>query len=112
MNLNIDQVGGGVVRRSFSSGGKRIASGARLSAEEIKAMPVANRQALIDKRFIEVFPKDIAAAGERHVVSAGFGKYNVIEGKKLTEFPVSKQEADAIAGAKRATKKKAATAQN
>jgi hypothetical protein len=76
-------------------------------------MPVANRQALIDKRFIEVFPKDATGAGERHIVSAGFGKYHVIEGKKLNEFPLTKQEADALAGTKRAApKKKSATAPN
>ena len=110
MNFNIDHIGGGIVRRTFKSGEHRLTSGTKLTAEEIKRMPVANRQALIDKKYIDVYPKAPGGGdgvkAERHVVSAGFGKFHVIEGRKLNDVPLSKDQAQALAGVEKTESKR------
>lgn len=98
-----DQIGGAVVRRTFSSRGKRLISGTRLSAAEVLAFPQANRNALSDKHYIDLFPKggvdsSVSASGERFVISAGFGRFYVIEGKKLNDDPLDREQAYALAG--------------
>lgn len=106
--LSEDQIGGGVVRRGFQFGDEYVKSGKRLTAEQIVGMPIANRKALVEKQYIDVYPKaatDLApveapagATGERHVVSSGFGKFDVIEGRKLNSASLTKEEAMTLAG--------------
>lgn len=96
------EIGGAVVRRVFSSGGKQLTPGTRLSSEEVLRIPTINRSALINKKYIEVYPKgDLIAPGasgsERFVVSMGFGKFIVLEGKKLCD-PIDREQAYALAG--------------
>lgn len=109
MRLSAHEIGGGIARRTFTSGGVRIVAGRRFSGDELRAMPAANRNSLIENRFIEVWPKVDAepaadsqaepVATERFTVSRGFGKYDVVEGFRLNEAPLSKDEAVALAGA-------------
>jgi hypothetical protein len=93
-------IGGGIVRRTFSSGGKRLYAGMKLTGEQVRLFNPANRMALIEKRFIDVYPvgTDSALTGERFVISAGFGAFNVIEGRKLNDEPLNREQAYALAG--------------
>lgn len=109
-----EQIGGGTVRRTFKFGDTQVFAGHPLTAEQIIGIPRANRRALVEKTFIDIYPKpptDLAPAhelprdGERHVVSSGFGKFDVIEGRKLNSAPLTKDEAMTLAG-KGAVKRK------
>ena len=70
-----------------------------MSADDVRAIPVANRRALVDAGYIEVWPKPRAdvAALERHVISRGGGRYDVYAGVKLNDHGLSKDEADELA---------------
>ncbi|HVM96147.1 MAG TPA: hypothetical protein VMT89_07145 [Candidatus Acidoferrales bacterium] len=97
-----NEIGGAIVRRTFRSGGRQLFTGARLTAQEVLSFPKANRNALAEKRYIDLIPKadqtSVAAKGERFVINAGFGKFYVIEGKKLNDEPIDREQAYALAG--------------
>ncbi len=108
--MPLDQIGGGRVIRGFRKAGEYVRVGTYLTAEEILDINPTNRTSLIG-HFIDVWPKSpdrrisppprpaaTAEQAERHVVSLGFNKFLVIEGTKLTEEPVSRSEAYALAG--------------
>lgn len=105
--LRANEIGGGTVRRTFRFGDAAVFAGKTLTAEQILAMPEANRRALIEKGYIVVYPKPpetetvaAPAKGKRHVVATGFGRYDVIEGRKLNKKALTKEEAQALAGVK------------
>lgn len=98
MSLEIrnEDIGGARVRRTFNSNGRQLMGNEYLSAEEVLAIPVANRRALIDSSYIEVFPK-ANVGGERVMLSLGKDKgYNVIEGRMLNEEPLTREEAEKL----------------
>lgn len=124
--LPLEQIAGGRVTRPFNSpaiaqakglSGDRIPMTTELSLDELKLIPAANRNALIENNFIMVWPSGgtpIVANGvssippvtgnvppegtKRHIVSRGFGKFDVIEGVVLSK-DVSKDQATALAAA-------------
>lgn len=106
--LTIDEIGGAKVARKIDMGGVARLRGEELTLEELRRMPTANRNALIENRIIEVWPRRVtfergpAAApvnpgGQRHVYARGFGKYDVVEGTVLAQG-LTREEADAMAG--------------
>ncbi len=110
LSLNINDIGGGKVVWPFRQGGKEVRRGTVLSAEQIMQIAPANRASLIG-RFIRVWPKAPDATGlapvangeradgtERHVVSLGFRRYTVIEGVRLSEEPLTREQAYTLAG--------------
>ena len=94
------EIGGAIVRRTFQCGAKRVTSGQRLTGDEVKAMPVANRNALVEKKYMDLIPNGggVAAKGERFVISAGFGRFYVVEGRKLNAESLDREQAYALAG--------------
>jgi hypothetical protein len=94
--LHPDLIAGGQVTQGFRSGDKFLAAGTLLSKETICSWPTVNRNALIEKGYVMVYPK--VPGMDRHVVSCGFGKFNVIEGKLLNDEPLTKADAYALAG--------------
>lgn len=97
----LDDIGGAVVRRTFQFDSRRMRTGDRLTRDEVIGMPAPNRNALIEKQYIDVLPRDIGGAGgERIVVNRGFGKFDVIEGRRLNTEPLTKDEAEALAAVK------------
>lgn len=97
-----DQIGGGEVRQPIMLNGTRRTRGDALSAEEIGGMLPSNLRAMVERGFIQVWPKSRAerdrAPVKRHLVSRGFGKYDVIEGAILNGEPLTKEEAQALVG--------------
>ncbi len=94
-----ETIGGGRVRQPFTMAGRRVTRGDTLTADEIMAMPTSNRRALIETGYLHVWPKRPGeVAAERHLVSRGFGRYDVIEGVVLNKEPLSKEEAMALVG--------------
>lgn len=93
-------IGGARVRRVFTRGSRHLRGGDMLSGDEVRAIPVANRRALIDAGYIEVWPKSgeaAGSAGERHIVHRGKGQFDVIAGVKLNAEPMSKEDAEELA---------------
>lgn len=100
LRLDISEIGGGYVRRRFTCGGRVRYSGEKLTAEDLAAMPHRNREALIEMRSIDIYPKGDGGSqySERHIVHRGCGKFDVIEGRKLNTEPLTKEQAEALAG--------------
>lgn len=97
-------IGGGFVLRTFRMGAEQVFAGRELSRAEILAMPGANRQALIEKKFIGVYPPrpepTVKDGGQvaRYVIGVGGGKCDVVEGRRLNVEPLTPEEAAALAG--------------
>lgn len=98
MDISEHDIGGARVRRVFRRGEKALMAGHILSAAEVMAIAPANRRALREAGFIDIFPKGpVESVGERHIVHMGGGNHDVIEGKKLNDAPLSKDEAEDLA---------------
>jgi hypothetical protein len=94
-----DEIGGGIVRRTFRMGTNYVPANTRLTPEQVFSIRPANRQALIDKGFIVVWPKGgdaPAIAGKKFAVHRGAGLYDVYEGRKLNDEPLSREEAELL----------------
>lgn len=89
-----EDIGGGSVLRTFTMRGEAQKVGTQLSRSELLGIPYANRQALIDGGKISIYPP----SAERHIVSDGFGRYSVYAGRKLNDRPLTKAEAEELAG--------------
>lgn len=109
-HLPESQIGGGVVTRAFPMGSERLLAGTKLTGDQIRAMPYANRQALIAQGNLDLYPiwaADEMAAGrpgemERYLVTVGPGKFIVVEGRSLTPEPIGSEEAKALRDGARA----------
>lgn len=113
--MRVEDIGGGVVKFGFRAGSKWLCAGTRLTADQICAFAAPNRQSLIDKGMLAVWPKSgdelgVVSSGDapgaivspvpaqRHVVHTGRGQYDVIEGHKLNDAPLKKPDAQTLAG--------------
>lgn len=99
--FNPRDIGGGVVRRLFTNAGKVHRSGDKLTGDQIRAMPTHNMRALVENRFIEIYPQSVSVDAGRHVIHRGQGRYDVIEGCVLNDQPLSKDDADKLAAVNR-----------
>lgn len=99
-------IGFGIVKRRFESpAGKWHERGEELTRDFLLAMPQGNRDAMCGSNQIEIFPRSVAmkvkgpvaaeGVGEKHRVTRGFGKYDVIQGVIIAQG-VTKEEADSI----------------
>jgi hypothetical protein len=95
MILEDKMIGGAHVRRTFTRGDKRLYAGDTLTRDEVLDIRPANRRALVDSNFIEIWP--LPADGERYAFHTGGGDWSVVEGRKINESPLSKEEALALA---------------
>ena len=114
-----DPIGSAIVRRPFSDGADedgreyRHKVGALLPLEKIMAWSVTHRSRLINHGYIAVAPPAadalvIAAGGpvatvtreppELYIVHLGDGQYDVIEGWQKNDRPLSRSEAEELAG--------------
>lgn len=98
MIINVNNYGGATVRRRIDRPTGALVAGDILSREDLMAMPVSNLRALIDNHTIEPWPW--RPPGELHVVHIGRGLYDVFEGEKLTQEPLSKEDAEALAASR------------
>lgn len=99
-SVDAAEAGGAYVRRAFEFRGKKLKNGDKLTREELESIPEANLQALVNTKVLQLWPAspDSLFIAEKFVVSAGRGKYKVIEGRLLTQRPVSKAHALKLAG--------------
>lgn len=89
--------------RGFRAGDKYLVAGTELSREAILGFAHANRNSLIEKGFLTVWPPHAGSnrqgGGERYVISMPFGRgYDVVEGRKLNSEPLTKEQAHELAG--------------
>jgi hypothetical protein len=93
---------GAVVRRPYSQGGDRIYAGAVLSRDAFLAIGHAVRRLFVrEGRVTPFYIPDAAApppAGECHLIHRGAGRYDVVRGVLLNIYPLSREEAETLAG--------------
>lgn len=109
MQIADADIGGARVVRAFNRGSEYIKRGQYLSSDEVLALPIANRRALIDGGYLEVYPKRSPAKRMNEArfvirVSKEKEEFDVITGYKLNDKPLSRVEADRLAGRNSATK--------
>ncbi len=101
------ELGGAVVTRAFTLNGERVTRNTKLTRDEVLAIPVRNREALVSSGQIREFPLSIAAIaapGERFVVRRSDLKFDVVEGHRVNDEPLhTKAEAEALCGMKEHT---------
>src|SRR2546425_941776 len=88
-------IGGALIRRTFTRNGEQLKAGQQLTAEEVLSIALPNRQALVDSNFMELYPKS-PMAGERFIISIGNKQFNVIEGRVLNDEPLTRDEAEQL----------------
>ena len=71
-------------------------AGTPLTAEEINSF--ANRRRLIDAGFISVYPPSPMDQSQRYIVRTYQGHYDVVAGIKINDQPMTKAEAEELAG--------------
>ena len=106
--IHHSQIGGGKVERPFRMGDKTLPRGTVLDRGQMLSIRISNRSSLIDKGYLSVWPLEAVAQQvqqqhsaepqERHVVNCGFGRYDVVEGRKLNEQYLDKESAYLLAG--------------
>ena len=103
--IGSNEIGGGYVRLKFTDSERSYKMGEPLTAEKIKSFH--NYRRLIDVGMIAVYPPPHkgtlngngniqAAISERHIVSAGFGRFDVYEGRKLNQKSLTKEDAEKL----------------
>jgi hypothetical protein len=101
MQIADQDIGGARVRRVFTARGEVMRPQRHLSADEVLAMPLANRRALQEAGYLEVYPRSSPAGKgpleKRFLMKVGDGQYDVIAGHKLNPKPLSRAEADRLA---------------
>jgi hypothetical protein len=104
--IGSNEIGGGYVRLGFKDSSRHYKMGEPLTAEKIKSFH--NYRRLIDVGMIAVYPPPPkgtlsginvlpVAVSDRHIVSAGFGRFDVYEGRKLNDKALTKDEAEKLA---------------
>lgn len=99
-----DDMCGGIVLRAFRLNGELVRAGAELSEEQVRGMGRANLEALRRRGSIHLLSKKAGEAPavdprtQAFMVHTGAGKYDVIEGVKINDEPLSKEEAQALIG--------------
>lgn len=109
--LSVDQIGGGQVMRRFTMGSEVMLMGRELDRSTLAAMSTPNRNALIENRFISVWPagrgggapieRPVTQAvpalpgARRHMQASGFGRFTVYEGVVLGE-KLTKDQAEKL----------------
>jgi hypothetical protein len=93
------EAGGAYVRRAFDFGKRKLKNGDQLTRKELASIPPANLTALVNTKVLQLFPAGPAEifVAERYVVPAEDGKFLVIEGRRVTQNPVSKRHAQKLA---------------
>ena len=78
-----------------------IKAGTRLTGDQVRAMPKANRRSFISNGTLQIFPTAEAVVGRaRFMVQVKKDQYDVIEGRKLNDHPLSREEAEALVAQK------------
>ncbi len=103
--MKIHEIGDAIVTFPFRTGGKWLRNGTKVGHEQLARMGTNNRNSLIDKGYLYTIPKALMGAipmaapitgAERHIVSRGFGRFDVIEGHKINDAPLTKEAATAL----------------
>lgn len=100
-----NDIGGALVIFPFTisdgDGVRKARPGEKLTEEQVRAMPRANLKALKASGKLHVIGKaesERASPAQIFVVHRGSGKYDVIEGVKINDEPITKEQAEALSG--------------
>lgn len=95
LRLRDREIGGGIVRRTFKMGDEQLFAGRKLTRDEVLSIRAPNRNSLIEKGQLDVWPLD--AQAQRYVVPTGKNEFGVIIGHMMNDKPLTKAEAEALA---------------
>lgn len=107
--LKREQIGGAYVRRTFSLGGERVnPASPPIPREVLLGLPKANLNALIANGYLDPYPLGpdgqapvapitVIKPVKRFVAKSGKG-FDVFEGEKLNADPLTKEQAETLAG--------------
>jgi len=93
-------IGGAYVRRVVQYGSIIKRPGQIMTAEEVMAIPAANRTSLVDNGYISPFPKapEIKPVNTRRlVIESPDGGYSVVEGVVINTVPLTLDDAKKLA---------------
>lgn len=100
--VDLSRVGGGEVFRPFNLNGTRVPAGTQLTREQLLSMKTANLRGLVDNRYLTVWPEsasDSPHAGKptkRFIITLGGGKFGVVEGWRLNQEMLTREEAETL----------------
>jgi hypothetical protein len=104
LDIAESDIGGARIRMGFTRGNVRMKAGEHLTADEVRSIPLPNRRALTSAGYIEVYPvrtevvrREQTIKQDRFIVQVSKGQFNVIEGHRLNDAPLSREEAEALA---------------
>jgi len=108
LDIADSDIGGARIRMGFTRGNVRMKAGEHLTADEVRSIPLANRRALSSAGYIEVYPSRTEVVRreaapvkqDRFIVAVGKGQFNVIEGHRLNDEPLSREQAETLAASK------------
>lgn len=90
-------IGGAYVRRRLTLGPRTVLSGETLTAEQVREIPSANLKAFVNIGVLELYPMaPVPKDARRFAIHMGMGKFDVIEGYKLNDKPLTRGEAEAL----------------
>ena len=102
-SLPDSEIGGAFVRRGFTRGDLYLKAGSKLTADEVRSIPMTNRRALAVSGALDIYPVaasvTVPADFSRFIIHRGGGQFNVIEGRMLNTEGLTKEEADKLANA-------------
>ena len=98
--MAVENIGGAIVRRRYSSGGQSVLPGTKLTREQLLTMPLRNLEALAGANFLDIFPLTVndSSAAPLHVIHRGSGRYDVIQGHVLNAEALTREQAESMAG--------------
>lgn len=92
-----ENIGGAIVRRTFSDGTKHWKAGEMMTRDQVLAIRRPNRNSLSENHNIDIYPlAPSAEPGERFMMGVGKDVYNVVEGRLLNAKPLGRKEAEAL----------------
>ena len=92
-----DQIGGAYVRRRVTIGPRTVLNGEKLTAEQVREIPSANLKAFVNTGVLELYPvAPVPKDSQRFAIHMGMGRFDVIEGYKLNDKPLTRAEAEAM----------------
>lgn len=85
---------GGTALRRFNIGAREIKPGTKLLAHEVRGIAPANRKALVEIGSLDVHRR--SEDDENFMIHRGGAKYDVIQGRKINDEPLSKDDAEEL----------------
>ena len=96
MWIEPEDIGGAIVRRMFKYGDRQLLRGATLTGDQVRGIRPANLRSMVDKGYLQLWPKREEIGHELFMVHQGKGSWMVIQGRRLHQGFLNKEQAEAL----------------